>query len=271
MPINPRHPACVRMFSLAIALCTTAAQAGPEWPEIPDAGNLPGTAQPVTGNGVVTKINGQLQGIPPLPDRGLGGDFQDMYLINIVDPNAFLASTDVLLGGFCDFPSALYLFNIDGFGIVASQGLNPGDPAATINGQSTDGSGSMLVAPGLYLLAISGRSSFPLAGPDLDPIFEFVMSGEISGPDGPGGNAFIEDWSGPGEIGPYSIVLQGVAFLPLPCPADLNHDGQLDFFDVLLFLQAFSNHDPRADFVPDGTFDFFDVLAFLQAFSNGCP
>lgn len=55
------------------------------------------------------------------------------------------------------------------------------------------------------------------------------------------------------------------------CPADLNNDEELDFFDVSLFLIAFGNSDPLADFDGDGQFDFFDVSAFLIAFSAGCP
>jgi len=57
---------------------------------------------------------------------------------------------------------------------------------------------------------------------------------------------------------------------PAACAPDINGDGELNFFDVLAFLQAFSNNDPVADFTNDGIFDFFDVLAFLQAFSTGC-
>jgi len=60
---------------------------------------------------------------------------------------------------------------------------------------------------------------------------------------------------------------------PQPCnDADFAEPfGTLDFFDVLAFLQAFSNQDPAADINSDGLWDFFDVLAFLQAFSAGCP
>lgn len=56
-----------------------------------------------------------------------------------------------------------------------------------------------------------------------------------------------------------------------PCPADVNGDGALDFFDVLAFLGQFSAHDPLADLTGDGSFDFFDVQAYLQLFSAGCP
>lgn len=52
-------------------------------------------------------------------------------------------------------------------------------------------------------------------------------------------------------------------------PADINGDGNLDFFDVSEFLALFGAQDPQADFTGDGTWDFFDVSAFLAAFSDG--
>ena len=52
-------------------------------------------------------------------------------------------------------------------------------------------------------------------------------------------------------------------------PADMNCDGELNFFDVQIFLDAFSNHDPSADFSNDGEFNFFDVQIFLDLFANG--
>lgn len=55
------------------------------------------------------------------------------------------------------------------------------------------------------------------------------------------------------------------------CPADLNGDGDLNFFDVSAFLGAFATMDPIADFTGDGLYNFFDVSAFLTAFSMGCP
>lgn len=56
-----------------------------------------------------------------------------------------------------------------------------------------------------------------------------------------------------------------------PCPADLTGDGELNFFDVSAFLNAFTAMDPVADFTGDGEFNFFDVSAFLSAFTTGCP
>jgi hypothetical protein len=48
--------------------------------------------------------------------------------------------------------------------------------------------------------------------------------------------------------------------------ADMTLDGQLDFFDVGVFLDAYSKGDFRADLNTDLTIDFFDVTAFIQAY-----
>lgn len=69
---------------------------------------------------------------------------------------------------------------------------------------------------------------------------------------------------GPGSVHVFTVPSP-------PCPADLNDDGLLDFFDISAFLTAFGNGDLIADFSGDGILDFFDVSAFLTAFSGGCP
>jgi hypothetical protein len=53
-----------------------------------------------------------------------------------------------------------------------------------------------------------------------------------------------------------------------PCPADLNGDGALNFFDVSLFLTDFNG---GGDYNGDGSTNFFDVSAFLTDFNAGCP
>ncbi len=74
---------------------------------------------------------------------------------------------------------------------------------------------------------------------------------------------------------PGSIVEAGIDDLQIVAigcdanSADLNKDGTLDFFDVSIFLAAYSAQDPIADFTSDGIFDFFDVSAFLAAFTKG--
>ena len=55
------------------------------------------------------------------------------------------------------------------------------------------------------------------------------------------------------------------------CPGDFNGDGNLDFFDISGFVQAFGMNDPAADMDGNGQFNFFDVSDFLTAFTSGCP
>lgn len=56
------------------------------------------------------------------------------------------------------------------------------------------------------------------------------------------------------------------------CPADINGDGVLNFFDVSAFVQLFNAQDPAADFAePFGVWNFFDVSAYMTAFNAGCP
>ncbi len=59
-------------------------------------------------------------------------------------------------------------------------------------------------------------------------------------------------------------------FVGISCPSDFNHDGIVDFFDYLDFVQAFAANDPASDFNNDAVIDFFDYLDFVQAFSSGC-
>jgi len=68
--------------------------------------------------------------------------------------------------------------------------------------------------------------------------------------------------------GTATIVAVGTA---PGCEADINGDGELNFFDVSAFLSAFAMMDSVADFNNDGEFNFFDVSSFIASFSTGCP
>jgi len=205
-----------RITCVVLSLCSSLALAGPEWPEVGDAGSTPGTAQPVAsgGGGTVTKIIGNLEG-SGLPDTGLG-DYQDMYLIEICDPVSFRASTLPEDNGQADFNASLWLFAFDGHGLLGNQEAQPGLTSPILLSESNDGTGVMLTTPGLYYLAITGAGSVPLSAGGL-PIFEFLAPGEISGPDGPGGTLPIDSWTSPGDFGHYEIALQGVCFI-VPAP-----------------------------------------------------
>ena len=54
------------------------------------------------------------------------------------------------------------------------------------------------------------------------------------------------------------------------CAADVNHDGVVDFFDYLDFVDGFTRGAATSDFNADGATDFFDYLDFVDAFSRGC-
>lgn len=82
---------------------------------------------------------------------------------------------------------------------------------------------------------------------DATAVFEFVVSVD------------------PGQTVTLSDYLQ---ILADPFPADLNQDGNLDFFDLSLFIDLFNHRLREADFTNDGEFDFFDVSAFLVAFNR---
>lgn len=56
-----------------------------------------------------------------------------------------------------------------------------------------------------------------------------------------------------------------------PCPADLDSNGTLNFFDISLYIAAFNNADPGADLDNNGTLNFFDINLYLTAFNTGCP
>ena len=67
----------------------------------------------------------------------------------------------------------------------------------------------------------------------------------------------------------YSVLLNRCP-LASACFADLNGDGELNFFDVAQFIALFQEQSPDADLNGDGEFDFFDVSAFLVEYQSGC-
>ncbi|XVJ59532.1 MAG: hypothetical protein HEQ23_09040 [Tepidisphaera sp.] len=60
---------------------------------------------------------------------------------------------------------------------------------------------------------------------------------------------------------------------PIPCRADFNADGFLDFFDYLEFVECFETGvcgGNSGDFNRDGFVDFFDYADFVALFESGC-
>lgn len=56
------------------------------------------------------------------------------------------------------------------------------------------------------------------------------------------------------------------------CPADINGDGLLNFFDLAGYLDLYNSGDPAADLAaPFGVINFFDLAAYLDLYNAGCP
>jgi hypothetical protein len=113
------------MLSGPVALLAAAAMAtaGPAWVEggagDSDAGSLPGSAQNTQGSGPMMFIEGSLDGTTGATGEG---DFEDMYVINILEPTLFCATT-AYPPAFTEFDSRLYLFRIEANGDILGFGL----------------------------------------------------------------------------------------------------------------------------------------------------
>lgn len=181
---------------------------GQVWIEQGDAGSLPGMDQPVFGCGPVFAIDGATG----------PGDFEDMFLIEVVDPDNFsISTTPVVNGGFADFDTQLWLFDINGQGIAANDDCPIGPPTSQSCIINIGPSGqNLLTQPGLYFVAISGFDNDP--GNFNGFIFDQNPQNEITGPDGPGGFFPIEGWNGGGNTGNYMIQITGADFIIPPSP-----------------------------------------------------
>jgi len=159
------------------------------------------------------------------------------FYVKATAPNAVL---DVTINSLEPTP-----IGFDPFVAVYCTGFDPASPEMNLLDADDDGAG--------YPNALSFGTTF------LDPDSEYIVI--VSS---------YSNWA-PSQYGSFEVVLgDNLAFFN-PCPADLNGDGVLNFFDVSAFLVAYNSKDPNADFNNDGIFNFFDVSAFLLGFNTGCP
>ena len=184
---------------------------GPDWVEDGDAGNSISTGQRVKGNNSgVNTISGSTSGGGGFVGGSDGGDFQDLYLIFIDDPLAFNASTAGPAGD-ATFNTRLFLFRIDGRGVLYSDDVSPNDNRSVLKG------GKGIPGRGVYGLAIAGTPSLPQTTGG-SPMFPFAPPGESVGPTKEGANASLGGWNpAAGDTGSYLLSLTGVRFIPEPC------------------------------------------------------
>lgn len=196
---------------LASAFAAPLALAGPDWVEFLDAGDSVTTAQEISISSQLRTVTGELRG------NALDGpvDYEDCFLFNITDPTTFQISTT-------GTQVQLSLFRIQfgedeqpyAFGLLAN---NNGPGPAQLTRFATDFTEAFVSEPGTYMLAISleGR----IAGNEGGPIFNFAEPNEISGPDGQGGDGFLDYWYGqPTGAGSYTMALEGSGGTNVPAP-----------------------------------------------------
>lgn len=129
---------------------------------------------------------------------------------------------------------------------------------------STPHNSDLTLTPGDRFPVIAIGGTITASGIDTLPRFANRQEGDIVDTYN-GIDLYITYQGGDGnDIELYTLA-------PEPCPADFNDDGQTDFLDISIFLDAFTASDPQADLNNDGQTDFLDISAFLDSFTNGCP
>ena len=187
--------------------------------ETGDAGQLPATAQVVSGPAgtPLTAIIGSTTLTNGISDG-------DMYEIFISNPAAFSATTNFFSSGRNNFDDQLFLFTAAGTGVVTSDDNSSGGsqsdvPAGTLSLAGGGGANGTVppTPPGLYYLLIDGSGSYPVDnGANL--LFPNFNDGTtdptmVYGPNSE--TAVIAGYTGSSNFGgAYTIDLTGAEFVP---------------------------------------------------------
>lgn len=138
------------------------------------------------------------------------------------------------------------------------------------------------VEPGVGVSFISGAAgSDPLSYRWQRDGADLVDDDRISGTSTP---ALVITNVRPSDAGAYRVVVSNMCgsvnsapaqltVLGSDCPADIALPfGELNFFDLSVFLSWYNQQDPRADIAaPEGVFNFFDVASYIGLYNAGCP
>lgn len=166
---------------LAMLAAASAAFAGPDWTEVPDAGKLlPGQAIPFSP---VESITGELIGT----DAFGGPDVVDLFSLTTTVPNTKVRTGALLAGREANFDTVLFVFNAAGQGVVANDDAGPGDTSSVVT----------IPTPGNYKLAVAAKGVQPVsaAGEMFEIYAPHNQFAQVT-PRSPGGFSPLQDWIG---------------------------------------------------------------------------
>jgi len=214
------------LMCLAAMAMGSSAVAGPVFDEPPgeDAGSSKETAKDVKSStgGQVGTIRGSLAGTSGL--LGTPGDWQDVYRIKIEDAGTFRAETYWLGGNDSLRDPMLYLFDVEGKGLIANNNVHAESTQSKIFNDDGTG-GHYFLGEGFYYLAITSAMTEPTIefGGDIVPLFEMGLQEHQTGIVQPRESWGFVPWSdGWTDVtdyentGLYEIGLTGVGSVPAP-------------------------------------------------------
>jgi hypothetical protein len=229
------------------------------------AGDLPATAMVPSGSGALDSLSGSLT-----------ANDVDMFKISICDTANFTATT---FGG-TDQDTQLFLFNLDGTGVVMNDDIPDGQEGDTTLQSRI--SGALVPAAGNYYLAVAHYDMDPISG-GAEMWADTPYNAERT-PDGAGSSGAVEAWNGANAVvTPYTIAMTGACYPSggnICGAADVGGvggvagaDNHLDNNDFVVFIDFFFNHNPIADQgstggAPgaDGAWDNNDFVVFIDNF-----
>ena len=193
------------LLSAALATFASVALAIPVF-EVGDAGDLPASAQILTGVGDITTISGTIQSPTDV----------DMYQIFVTGASPLLLQAAT----WSTIDSQIFLFNAAGFAVLGNDDL----------GTTLDASITASVPSGLYYVAISSWDRDPVNAANQEIFTD--AGGVLQTPINGGGP--VMGYSGVGTIGTYTIHTRGIGVIPEPQTWALVGAGLVAMFGRLL-------------------------------------
>ncbi|MBL8747131.1 MAG: hypothetical protein JNK58_12350 [Phycisphaerae bacterium] len=167
--------------ALVILASTSAAIAGPDWTEIPDARKIP-PAQVIPFS-PVNSIMGELIGL----DAAGGADTADLYVVTLGPGGGTVKTGSGSPLREANFDTILAVFNMDGTGVVANDDVGPGDTSSQVT----------ISTSGTFLVAVAAKGVQPASAGGI--MFNIYSPGNQFAqvpPNNPAGNMPVANWSG---------------------------------------------------------------------------